>query len=259
MSVSSRPVDALLKDVFAPKHVDAALRHFDGMVDEFQRIKWDNASAKGGKFIEASLKALWVFVGETPLAGKHFKAGAIMDGLAGKTAFPDTIRVTIPRACRFAYEIASNRGARHDPDEVDANEMDARTVLSLCSWILAEMVRFSQKGKDLAQATEAVDGLMKRRYPFAESIDGRVYANIGDSATEIALVVLYYMFPKRIGREALIETVIRHRIKRNNAKVALNRIAGYIDDDGAGMIRLRTTGLQRFEELFARVVAGKAG
>jgi HEPN domain-containing protein len=189
MPEKHREVNTLLKDVFAPKHVDAAVRHFQDMVEDFELNKWDDASAKGGKCIEAVIKALWVYAGEIVPAGKQFKAGTILSQLENKVPNPDTIRVTIPRACRFAYEIASNRGARHDADEINANEMDARTVLALGAWILAEMVRFSQKGNDLALAKTIVDGLMKRRFPFAESIDGRVYADIGKSARDVALVI----------------------------------------------------------------------
>jgi hypothetical protein len=247
-----RSANDLLKDVFAPKHVDAAVRHFQEMVQEFELNKWGDASAKGGKFIEAGLKALWVYVGEVVPAGKLFKAGSIMTDLEKKVGYPETIRLTIPRACRFSYEIASNRGARHDADEIDANEMDARAVLTLCAWILSEMVRFSQKGYDLALPKIIVEGLMKRRFPFAESIDGRVYADIGNSAKEVALVVLYYIYPKRMSREALTETLVRHPFKKANADVAVQRIAGFIDDDGRGLIRLRNSGLRKVEELFAK-------
>jgi hypothetical protein len=221
------------------------------MVEEFEASKWGSASAKGGKFIEAALKALWVHVGEAVPAGKHFKAGTIMTDLEKKVGHPDTIRLTIPRACRFAYEIASNRGARHDADEIDANEMDSRTVFALCAWILSEMVRFSQKGHDLALPKTIVEGLMKRRFPFAESIDGRVYADIGNSAKEVALVILYYIYPKRMSREALRAALVRHPFRKANADVAVQRIAGYIDDNGMGTIRLRNSGLRKVEELFA--------
>lgn len=247
-----RDIGDLLKDAFVAKHVAAAVKHFNGCVEEFGLNKWDNASSKGGKFIEAALKALWVYVGEVVPPGKRFKAGSIMTDLEKKTPHPDTIRLTIPRACRFAYEIASNRGARHDADEIDANEMDARTVLANCAWILSEMVRFSQKGKSLEPAQAIVDGLMKRRFPFAESIDGRVYADIGDSAKEVALVILYYLYPSRISQEDLIASLVRHPFKKNNAAVAVTRIAQYIDDDGNGMLRLRNSGLRKFEELFAK-------
>jgi hypothetical protein len=251
MPGSARTINDLLKDSFLPKHGDAAIRHFQAMVAEFELAKWDDASAKGGKFIEAVLKALWAFCGETVPTGKHFKAGAIMTSLENRVPHPDTVRLTIPRACRFAYEIASNRGARHDADEIDANEMDARAVISVCAWVLSEMVRFSQKGQDLELAREVVDGLMKRRYPFAESVDGRVYADIGDSAKEVALVILYYIYPKRMSRDELLAALVRHPFKKNNAQVAINRIAGFIDDDGTGSIRLRNSGIRKFEELFA--------
>jgi hypothetical protein len=249
MPGSTKNVNALLKDVFAAKHSDAVVRHFQDSVDDFALNKWDGATAKGGKFIEAALKALWVYSGAVVPPGKQFKAGTIISQLENKTAVPDSIRLTIPRACRFAYEIASNRGARHDPDEIEANEMDARTVLALCAWILSEMVRFSQKGSDLQLAKSIVDGLIRRRFPFAESIDGRVYAEVGNSAPDVALVVLYYIYPKRMKRADLIETLVRHPFKRANATVAAQRIAKFIDDDGTGALRLRNSGIRRVEEL----------
>ena len=214
--------------------------------------KWDNSSAKGGKFIEAALKALWVYVGESVPAGKNFKAGSIITGLEQKTTYADALRLTIPRACRFAYEIASNRGSRHDADEIDANEMDARVVLGTCAWILSEMVRFSQKGGNLALPMQVVEGLMRRRFPFAESIDGRVYAHIGQSAKEIALVILYYIYPKRMSRSDLIASLVRHPFKRKNAEVAVQRIAGFVDYDGNDMMRLRNSGIRTVEELIEK-------
>lgn len=166
MPATTKTVNELLKDKFHAKHVDSAVQHFQRMVEDLQRGDWEDATAKGGKFIEAVLKALWVHVGETDPAGRHFSAGSIMDNLPSKSAFPDTVRLTISRACRFAYEIASNRGARHDATEIDANEMDASAVLSVCAWVLSEMVRYSQKGLDLAQAKSIVDGVMRRRFPY---------------------------------------------------------------------------------------------
>jgi HEPN domain-containing protein len=247
----NRSVNDLLADVFAAKHANAAVKHFQDAAQDLSLNKWDNASAKGGKFIEAALKALWVFVGETVPSGRNFSAGRIITDLERKTAFPDTVRLTMPRACRFAYEIASNRGARHDADEIDANEMDARAVISVCSWVLSEMVRLSQKGHDLTVPRMIVDGLMKRRFPFAESIDGRIYADIGSSAKEVALVILYHIYPKRISRENLVACLRRHPFKKNNAEVAVHRLTGFIDDDGAGSIQLRNTGLRKVEELFS--------
>jgi hypothetical protein len=254
MAASNRTVNAVLKDAFAGKHVDAAVKHFQDAVEDFQLSEWDDASAKGGKFIEAVLKALWIFVGETVPAGKDFKAGTIIDRLQSlpKGGHPDTIKLTIPRACRFAYEVASNRGARHDADEIDPSEMDARTVVALCAWILSEMIRFSQKGHDLKEPAEIVAGLMSRRYPFAENIDGRVYSGVGKSGPDVAMVVLHSIYPARMSRGDLVETLIRHTFRRANAETAVKRIARYVDDDGSGMLRLRNSGLEKIENILAK-------
>ena len=253
MKMPDRTVDEMLKDKFAGKtHIDAVVKHFGRMVQDYHQGKWDDANVKAGKFVEAVLKALVVEAGEVPASGKTFKAGAVLDTIERKLALPDSLRLTIPRACRFVYEIASNRGARHDPDEIEANEMDAEAALALCSWILAEMVRYSQKGLDLDEARRVVDGLMKRKYPFMEEIDGRVYVDIGKSAREVALLILYAVYPKRISQRDLERQVERHGHHPNNAHMAVTRILDRVDMDEFTRMRLRNIGVKEAEELIAK-------
>jgi len=200
------------------------------------------------------MKALWVHAGEVVPKGKDFSVGVTVDKLQQKPAaagIPDTIKLTIPRASRFAYEIASNRGARHDADEIDANEMDASTVVTVCSWILSEMVRFSQKGLDLAEAKAIVEGLMRRKFPFTEEIDGRIYTEIGDSAPEVALGILFYIYPKRMPEVELVESLKRHDYKDHNASIAVQRLKPYVDTDAAGNVRLRNPGVRKTERLIS--------
>lgn len=249
-----RTANDLLKDAFKPSHVDAAVAHFQKMIADYQQSDWADSSAKAGKFIEAVVKALWVYVGETVPKGKQFNVGNIIDRLQQKPTSantPDTIKLTVPRACRFAYEIASNRGARHDADEIDANEMDATAVVCICQWILSEMVRFSQKGLDLNDAQTIVAGLMRRKFPFSEEIDGRIYTQIGNSAPEVALGILHSIYPDRIAKEELVSSLKRHTFSDNNANVAIVRIRKYVDIDENDRIRLRNTGVQRLEQLLA--------
>jgi len=248
--VPRKDTHAMLRDQFAAKHSEAAVRHFQGIVEDYQKREWEDSITKAGRFVEAILKALWQHAGEVVPKGKDFKAGSTIDQLAGKTALRDSLRLTIPRACRFVYEIASNRGARHDADEVEANEMDASAVMAACSWILGEMVRYSQKGLDLAEAKAVVDGVVKRKYPFMEEIDGRVYVDIANSAREAALLILWHMYPKRMSEDALADLVTRHGYKRSNAEMAVNRIRNVVDDDH-GNLRLRNVGVREAEELVA--------
>jgi hypothetical protein len=129
--------------------------------------------------------------------------------------------------------------------------MDARTVLSVSCWILAEMVSFSQKGLDLAQAKSIVEGLMKRRFPFSE-IEDRVYVDIGKSAKEVALLILWTIYPRRMHKAELETSVMRHDYSEKNAKVAVSRLIPNVDNDGRGNLRLRNTGLKKTEELISK-------
>src|SRR5213594_517743 len=124
-------------------------------------------------------------------------------GLSHDHVWPN---LTAPRACRFAYDIASNRGARHDPGEIVPNQMDARAVVASASWILAEMLRYAQKGAlDLAAVRELVDGLTQRQYQLIEDVDGRVYFHVrGASARDVALLSLWHKHPGRMTEAELI-------------------------------------------------------
>jgi hypothetical protein len=252
MASSPRSIDAMLCDAFAAKHIKPALKHFGEMVEELRLAKWEKSIAKGGKFIEAALKAIWVLAGEVVPAGKLFKAGTIIDQLPNKTSLDDSVRLTIPRACRVIYEIASNRGGRHDPGEVDPNEMDAQVVVANAQWILAEMVRFSQKGSAAPdEAAERVSELTKRRFPFFENIDGRIYTEIGRSARDVGLMVLFFG-QKRMSSQEVIASIARHGHSKNNAAVALTRLKTVVDDDGQGNLKLRLPGIRKAEAMIEK-------
>jgi hypothetical protein len=254
--MTKRQIENLLAPPFPKKHVTALMGHFGKMVEEFQNGEWEHALGKSGKFIEAVLKALFVHAGKTPPSGRGFKADFIINGLAqipDGTAH-DSIRLTIPRASRFVYDIASNRGGRHDPDEINPNEMDANSTVVTCSWILAEMIRVAQKGAvDTEGAKMLVDSLVEKRYPLIEEVDGRVYFHLkGKSAVDAALLALAYRYPNRMAKDQLVETVRRNGFKEKNAKVAVQRILKLVDDDGAGQLRLLGPGLKTAEELMKR-------
>ena len=243
---------SLLQATLPAKHAHAAVKHFRAAVLEYQKRNWDDATAKTGKFVEAVLKALATHAKAQIPPSRAFKADVYITQLGQLPAgtADDTVRLTVPRACRFIYDIASNRGARHDPDEIDPNEMDATAALNTSAWVLAELLRYAQKGGDLEQTAALVAGLMRRRYPFIEEVDGRVYFHVpGISARGIALLTLWHRYPGRVARAELIAAVKRHRFTENNAKVAVTRLGGAVDDDGQSLLKLLTPGLREAERL----------
>src|SRR5439155_12664248 len=217
-------VERLLQPAFAALHVKALLKHFREMNAAFQRGAWEQAILKGGKFVEAALKALFLHVGKTlPAATKDFRVDVVINDLQYKEpagSFDDTIRLTIPRACRLVYDIASNRGARHDPAEVDPNQMDARAVVGAAAWVLAEMLRYAQKGLDPSAVEQLVEVLTRRQYPLIEDVDGRVYFHVeGASARTVALLSLWHRYPHRMTKGELGAAIMRHHFKKRNAEV----------------------------------------
>jgi hypothetical protein len=249
---NDQQIRKVLAQRFAKKHVDAVLKHFGESVDKFQEPDWEASVLKTGKFVEAVLKCLMVYANLPLPPARQFKVdGAInrLRQLAG-SQYDDTVRLSVPRACTFVYDIASNRGARHDPDEINPNKMDATVAMSIASWMLAELLRFSDKGNLTADITvEMVEELAEKRYPDFENIDGRIYVNFGNlSAPDLGLLILYAVYPKRITRAYLVDQIRRHNFSRNAAAVAASRLNKYIDDDD-GNLKLRANGRQRAAEI----------
>src|SRR5947209_19806982 len=106
---------SLLDPVFPKKHVQAMSIHHQKAVDHLQKQEWEDAISRSGKFVEAALKAV-SHAAKKPLAtGRSFKVDTVILELSQlpKGAVDDTLRLLIPRACRFVYDVASNRGGRH--------------------------------------------------------------------------------------------------------------------------------------------------
>lgn len=252
-TMTEKTTEKLLQARFEAKHVGAAIAHYQKAVEEFQLGHWENSIAKGGKFTEAVLKALWAHVGKTVASGKGFKAGAVIDGLPHAGTFDETVRVTMPRACRLIYDVASNRGGRHDAGEIDPNAMDANLIVNTSSWVLAEMLRYSQKGVlDLDSVAGRIASLTQRKFPFMEDVDGRSYFSLkGLSARDVALLVLWRIHPGRIGKKELIAAAQRHGNSKANAEMGVSRLKGVVDDDGTGNLKLLMSGIEQAEKLIA--------
>jgi hypothetical protein len=112
-------------------------------------------------------------------------------------------------------------------------------------------VRYAQKGAiDPSQARDLVESLVQKKFPVVEDVDGRIYLHAKKkSAPDAGLVVLARQYPRRIGRDDLVEAIRRNGFTLHNAKVAVGRLAKYVDDDGTGRLRLLAPGLSQAEKI----------
>lgn len=251
-------VEELLTPAFPAKHVKSAVQHFNGAVNDIGRGNWEDGIAKTGKFTEAILKAIAGHCRVPFDSGRKFKADAVINALSQlpQGSFDDSLRILIPRVARVVYDVASNRGARHDPHEVDPNVMDANLVMPSCSWILAELIRNAQRGVvDPSQARDAAEALVERKYPAVEEVGGRIYLHKRKkSAPDVALAVLAKRYPKRVAANELVENIRRNGFSEKNAKMAVGRMGRYVDDAGADGLRLLAPGLRKAEEIIAEAI-----
>ena len=247
---------SILEVNFDKRRTKKLITYFSNSMREFEKGSWENALEQSGKFVETTIKLIWDFAKETLPKEKEFKAGAyakkIMQLNSNKIPH-DGIRLQIPRACVFLYDIVSNRGGRHVSDEFDPNEMDAMTVSALCSWILAELVRFCASNTiSHDEAKKIVESVIARRYPFFEEIEGRIYVDDKKhkNANECALMILYKKFPKRMKRTELVTAVTKHKYKKSS--IRFERLSSFIDFDANHNILLRGTGRRKVDELLAK-------
>lgn len=245
-------VKTLLTKKFDAQHIAPSLTHFSAAVEKYAVQDWDGVALKAGKFVESITKSLMVHCGKTISNPRHFKAGNELRQLESMSGYSDVVRIVIPKACIFVYEIVNNRGGRHDPHDIDANEMDAKVVVPMISWVLAEMVRFCSTAGDTVTAASMIEELTNKTYPVFEEIGGRPYVNIrGLKAGEVALLILYSLYPKRTKRQDLVDQVKRHGVSESAATSAVHRLKHVVDDvDGAW--KLRAIGKHDAEELLRK-------
>lgn len=248
---SERKIKAILEQKFEKVHVEAILKHFIGAKKKYQESDWEGSILKSGKFVEAITKAFLKFCGKVLPRTRNFRAGGFLRNFEQEPATTDdTIRIVIPRCCLFIYEIASNRGTRHDSDGIDPNEIDAGATDILNSWVLGELIRFSSKrNKNPEEAHDLVEALTGKTYPFFEEIDGKFYINIdGLSAEKTATLILYGRYPRRTSEDFLCELVERHGFSTKNAKMAFKRTK-YLCDINEKGLKLRGLGRQKAEKI----------
>lgn len=244
-------IKTILKQKFEKVHVDSILKHFIATKRKYQDGDWEGAIEKAGKFVEATTKALMRFCGKTLPNTRNFHAGTFLRKLEQEsTSIDDTVRIVIPKCCLFIYEVASNRGARHDSDEVDPNEIDAGATDVSISWVLGELIRFSSKrNKNPKEAQELVKVLTGKTYPVFEEIEGRFYVNIkGLSAKKIALLILHGLYPRRTSERSLRDLVERHGFSTKNSEMAFRSIK-QLCDIGTSGLKLRGLGRQEAEKI----------
>jgi hypothetical protein len=171
------------------------------LITNFRERRWEASELNGGQFCEIVFSILrGVLVGSFPAkAGKPKNMVDDCRALENFAANPArvgdrSIRVLIPRMLPVLYEVRNNRNVGHVGGEVDPNHQDAIAVVTLASWIMAELVRIFHD-MPLTEAQAMVDALVERHTPLVWEVeDGGGVKRVLDArigASDVTIVLLY--------------------------------------------------------------------
>lgn len=172
---------------------DPLLQEYAKLVAHYRESRWEPAELNGGKLCEIVYSILKGRADGTYPEGPSKPKNMVQacNALEQATDCPRSIRIQIPRIIIALYEIRNNRNVGHVGSDVDPNHMDATVVISMCQWIMAELVRvFHSVSTEVA--TVAVNSIVEKHLPLLWHVNGktRILA-AGLSAKDQMLLLLY--------------------------------------------------------------------
>ncbi len=143
------------------------LEEFNSMVNNYLENRWAPSELSGGRFCEIVYTILDGYAAgsyaSTPSKPRNFVSACRR--LETHTGVPRSFQILIPRLLPALYEIRNNRGVGHVGGDVNPNFMDSSVVVSMASWVMAELIRVLH-GIPVAEAQQLVDNLVERRLPL---------------------------------------------------------------------------------------------
>lgn len=171
------------------------LGSFATIARNYREARWEPSELNGGKFCEVVYSILKGHI-DGRMPARPNKPRNMVDAAkalesADQNQFPRAIRIQIPRMLVALYEIRNNRGVGHVGGDVDPNRMDARIVLEMSKWMLADLIRVFHD-LDTATASSLVDVLVERTVPIVWEVgDLRRVLNPDLSMRDQSLLLLY--------------------------------------------------------------------
>jgi hypothetical protein len=175
---NSQTEDALKN--LKPRHRNKIILAYDEIKQRYSKAKydsaWDSSGLSVGKFCEAVLRFLQDELTKKYIPyGKHIpnfvnECNALIN-LPQSSGF-ESMRIIIPRALIYLYTMRGKRGIGHVGGDVEANEIDASTIVRVCDWIFCELIRIYHN-LSLEEAQSIIDSISEKSVPLIWEIGGK--------------------------------------------------------------------------------------
>lgn len=142
------------------------LAEYNDIIKNYIERRWSPSELSGGKFSEIVYTILHGSANgkypSSPCKPNNFVEACRK--LENNAHVKRSFQILIPRMLPALYEIRNNRGVGHVGGDVDPNNMDSTVVVSMSSWIMAELVRVFHN-LNISDVQRIVDSLVERRIP----------------------------------------------------------------------------------------------
>jgi hypothetical protein len=146
---------------------DPLLSEYRTIVQNFLEHRWLPSELSGGRFAEIVYTILEGYANGKTYAPVPYKPANFVNAcqkLENQAHLGRSFQILIPRILPALYEIRNNRSVGHVGGDVDPNHMDAVAVLTMSSWVMAELIRVFHKTSTI-EAQKVVDSLVEIRLP----------------------------------------------------------------------------------------------
>jgi hypothetical protein len=146
------------------------ISEYQSIVQNFLEHRWLPSELSGGRFSEIVYTILDGHAKGTyataPSKPANFEQAC--KKLENNAHVARSFQILVPRMLPALYEVRNNRSVGHVGGDVDPNHMDSVAVLSMCNWIMCELVRVYH-AMSVQDAQKVVDGLAEVRIPVVWS------------------------------------------------------------------------------------------
>ncbi len=189
---------------------------------------YDALGLSSGKFCETVLRFI-----QNELTKKYIPFGKNIPNFADEcrklitqpeSSGNESLRIIIPRSLIFLITMRGKRGIGHIEGDVEANEIDAETIVRVCDWIICELIRIYHN-LPLEEAQFLVDSIAEKKIPDIWEIAGeKRVLRPGLNFTQKVLILLYTETQKGV----LVEDLFAWA-KHSNLTVFKNKILRPLD------------------------------
>ncbi|MGI8552765.1 MAG: hypothetical protein ACR2PL_18550 [Dehalococcoidia bacterium] len=264
-STSTRPPEPTLEAALAA--IPAIFR--SRLIEAYRSLKsaysngqHDACGLRAGRFCETVLRYL-----QQHLTGNYVAFGTKIPNFeqecakleqVAKTVAPESLRVIIPRGVNYLYTLRNKRGIGHVGGDIDANAIDAATIVRVADWCLCEMIRVVHN-LPLEEAQALLDAITERQIPEVWSVVGKKRVLVPNlDAKSQTLVLLYSDIEAAVPAEDLCDWVEYSTLSnfRRDVLRPLHRARLVEHDRETDTAIISPTGIEKVEKELLRPIAG---